>query len=214
MAAGWRDPVDFYAAHAARFDAARSRGLEERGWLDAFAALLPPGGTVLDLGCGMGEPMAAWLIGRDFRVTGVDAVPALLDRARARLPAGDWIEADMRRLDLRRRFDGILAWDSLFHLTAPAQRACIAAMADHAAPRCAVMFTSGTERGESAHPMFGEPLLHASLSTGDYRACLAAHGFQVVRQREADPTCGGRTIWLALRDDDYSRAASRRAPEE
>lgn len=214
MAAGWRDPVEFYATHAARFDAVRSRALEERGWLGAFAALLPPGGTVLDLGCGMGAPVGAWLIAQDFRLTGVDAVPALLERARVRLPAGEWIEGDMRHLDLRRRFDGILLWDSLFHLDVAAQRACFVIIATHAAPRCALLFNSGTQQGESAHPMFGEPLFHASLSARAYRACLAAHGFQVVRRVEADPACGERTIWLALKDEDHSRAASRRAPEE
>jgi hypothetical protein len=36
--------------------------------------------------------------------------------ARDRMPEQEWIVADMRRLALGRRFDGILAWDSYFHL--------------------------------------------------------------------------------------------------
>jgi hypothetical protein len=28
----------------------------------------------------------------------------------------EWLVSDMRRLALERRFDGVLAWDSLFHL--------------------------------------------------------------------------------------------------
>jgi len=197
----WRDPIAFYATHAARFDAARSRAFSERDWLAAFLALLPSGGTVLDLGCGMGEPMAAQMLARGFRVTGVDATAALLDRARARLPAGEWIEADMRGLDLRRRFDGILAWDSFFHLSGAAQRACLATFAAHAGPGCALMFNSGGAEGEAVNPLFGEPLYHASLAPEDYRALLAGHGFRVVRHVASDPACGGRTVWLAQRKD-------------
>jgi predicted TPR repeat methyltransferase len=198
---GWRDPVDFYATHAARFDAERSRALFERDWLDAFLALIPPGGTVLDLGCGMGEPNAAHMLDRGYRVTGVDATCALLDLARTRFPQGEWIEADMRGLDLGRRFDGILAWDSFFHLGIEEQRACFATFAGHAAPGAALMFTSGTGHGEIANPCFGEPLFHASLAPDEYRARLAAHGFQVVRHVEGDAACGGRTIWLAKAHD-------------
>jgi hypothetical protein len=35
--------------------------------------------------------------------------------ARERLPEQEWIVADMRRLALDRRFEGILAWHSYFH---------------------------------------------------------------------------------------------------
>jgi ubiquinone/menaquinone biosynthesis C-methylase UbiE len=44
---------------AREWDEARGRNLFERGWLDRFTALLPPGGSVLDIGCGSGEPMRA-----------------------------------------------------------------------------------------------------------------------------------------------------------
>jgi cyclopropane fatty-acyl-phospholipid synthase-like methyltransferase len=201
MAAGWRDPVDFYAAHAAAFDAERSRALNEAGWLEAFSALLPPGGTVLDMGCGMGEPMAAWLIERGYCVTGVDATAALLDLAQARFPEAEWVKADMRGLDLGRRFDGILAWDSFFHLSVAEQCACFSTFAAHAVPGAPLMFTSGAEHGEIANPLYGEPLYHASMTTDDYRALLDVHGFQVARHVVADPACGERTIWLARSHD-------------
>jgi 2-polyprenyl-3-methyl-5-hydroxy-6-metoxy-1,4-benzoquinol methylase len=194
---GWGDPIDFYIDHASHFDVTRSRALDERGWLDAFLELIPPGGSVLDMGCGMGDPIAAYLLGQGRRVTGVDAVPALLDLASARLRTGEWIEADLRDLHLGRRFDGIIAWDSLFHLDIAAQRTCFATFAAHAAPGAALLFNSGTDEGESANPMFGEPLYHASLAADAYRDLLALHGFQLVRHVVTDTACGGRTIWLA-----------------
>jgi hypothetical protein len=44
------------------------------------------------------------------------------------------IEADMRSLDLGMRFDGLIAWDSFFHVTPAAQRLMFPVFGDHAEP--------------------------------------------------------------------------------
>lgn len=199
MAPDCRDPIDFYVDHADEFDAVRSRVLYERDWLDDFLAPVPPGGSILDLGCGAGEPMAGYLLERGFAVTGIDAAEPLLRLARSRYPQARWIQADMRTLDLGERFDAILAWDSFFHLPADAQRRCISTFGAHAAPHASLLFTSGPDLGEAINPLFGEPLYHASLSPDEYRARLASQGFHVDRHVAQDPTCGERTIWLARR---------------
>lgn len=109
--------VGLYEENAAAFDAQRSRDLFEQPWLDRFAALLPEGGTILDVGCGMAEPVAAYLIGRGFRITGIDSSRAMIAMCRARFPHQEWIVDDMRALALGRTFDRVLAWYSSFHLT-------------------------------------------------------------------------------------------------
>lgn len=192
--------VELYERHARAWIEVRERFGEqycERGWLDRFAALLPPGGTVLDLGCGAGAPMAADLAGRGLRVTGVDASPALVARFRERLPEHQALVGDLRSVHLDRRFDGVLLWDSLFHLTPADQRTALAVAAAHAGQPAAVMFNSGSERGESIGRFEGEPLYHASLNAAEYRALLEELGFEVVDYRPDDPTCGGRSVWLA-----------------
>jgi O-methyltransferase involved in polyketide biosynthesis len=108
----------------------------------------------------------------------------------------------MSRLALGRRFDGIVAWDSLFHLPPEAQRTCFATIAAHAGPGCALLFNSGTEAGESVSRNFGAPLYHASLSAAAYGALLEEHGFAPLRHIVHDPDCGDRAIWLAQRRAD------------
>src|SRR3954452_3365467 len=97
--------IGFYEENAAAWDSQRGRNLFEQPWLDRFAALLPDGGSVLDVGCGMGEPIARYLIERGFAVTGFDASPSLIALCRERFPSGEWLVGDMRELSLGRRFD-------------------------------------------------------------------------------------------------------------
>ena len=70
--------VPLYRRHAAAFDAARGRHLNERDWLDRFMHLAGPAADLLDIGCGSGEPIARYLIEQGHRVTGVDASLPLL----------------------------------------------------------------------------------------------------------------------------------------
>lgn len=189
--------AELYERRARDYDRERGRLLQERAWLDRFLEGIPPDGAVLDLGCGMGEPIAAYVIAAGRSVIGVDASPTLLAIARARFPAAEWIVADMRAIALDVKVNGLLAWDSFFHLLPDEQRAMFVVFARHAAQGARLMFTSGPSEGESMGSYHGEPLYHASLSPQEYRRLLAAHGFVEDAFVAEDPSCGGHTIWLA-----------------
>ncbi len=189
--------ASLYERTAAAWDRTRSRGLMERECLDRFLARLDPGAGILDIGCGGGEPIADYLIEHGFRVTGIDSAPSLLALCRKRFPEHEWTLADMRELALGRRFDGLIAWHSFFHLVPDDQRAMFEVFARHAAPRALLMFTSGSAHGERIGEWQGEPLYHASLDAAEYERLLDAYGFEVIAHIVEDPDCGGATVWLA-----------------
>ncbi|GIT91613.1 methyltransferase [Jannaschia pagri] len=191
--------ISLYDRHAGAFAAARRQDLFERPWLDAFRTRLP-GPNVLDLGCGTGVPMAAYLIDAGCRVTGVDGAPAIIARASARFSEHTWHTADLRALPPLPPADGLLLWHSLFHLTDPAQRTLFAQLASLAKPGAPLLFTTGHTAGESYGTLEGQPLYHASLAPGTYRNLLRDAGFTLCDHRSEDPTCGGATVWLAQRD--------------
>lgn len=201
-AAGWHpasnDISALYERHAAAFDRDRGNRLVERAWFERFRQVMPQGAEVLDLGCGSGQPVARYLIEAEHRVTGIDSSPTLIDLCRARFPDQTWIAGDMRKVSLARRFGGIVAWNSFFHLTPDDQRAMFTVFSDHAEPGAALMFTSGPAAGEAIGSYQGEALYHASLATAEYGTLLAAHGFSVVQHMIEDQECGGLTVWLAL----------------
>jgi len=193
--------IDLYQRKAQDWIESRARScLFEKPWLDRFRALLPSAGLILDLGCGSAEPMARYFIQLGHPVVGVDSSPAMIDACRKRFPEQEWIVGDMRHLALQRRFSGILAWDSFFHLCHDDQRRMFPLFRAHALPNAALMFTSGPADGEAIGRFGGEPLYHASLDPAEYRSLLDRNGFRVVSHVVEDPDCGGHTIWLAQLD--------------
>ena len=134
--------IGLYDRHAQTWDSERPRSLFERPWLDRFLELVPHGGEILDIGCGSGDPIARYFIDAGHHVTGVDSSPAMIAICQARFPSKTWTTADMRTLSLGRRFEGILAWDSFFHLRPVDQRAMFPIFFRHAAANAALMFNS------------------------------------------------------------------------
>jgi SAM-dependent methyltransferase len=190
-----------YDRHGAAFDAMRTRALGEEGWLLRVAAALPPGGEVLDLGCGAGEPVAAWFIARGYGLTGVDYSRTMLDIARRRFPERAsprvaWLLADMRVVDLGRSVDGIVGWDSFFHLDPGDQRRTLAGVAAHLRPGGALLLTVGPDPGVAIGSVGGEPVYHASLGEDGYRAALDALGLATLAFVRDDAR-SGRTVLFA-----------------
>jgi cyclopropane fatty-acyl-phospholipid synthase-like methyltransferase len=190
--------IELYERHARSFDQDRNRSLQEKAWLDRFLEQVPPAGTILDIGCGMGEPIARYCIETGFEVVGLDSSPSLIALCRDRFPQAEWLVADMRAIELHRRFDGLIAWDSFFHLSATDQREMFPRLNRHAKPGAPLMFTSGTSEGERIGDYRGEPLYHASLDPSEYKHLLSINGFSVLRHIAEDPECWEHTVWLAV----------------
>lgn len=189
--------VSLYERHAADWDKDRGSYLFEKAWLDRLLALLPPRASIVDIGCGSGQPIGRYLMEKGCNITGVDSSPSLLAICKDRFPGQEWIVADMRKLSLDRRFDGILAWDSFFHLCPEDQRGMFPIFRAHAAPRAALLFTAGPSHGESISPYRGEPLYHGSLDGAEYRSLLGENGFDIVSHVVKDSSCADHTVWLA-----------------
>jgi hypothetical protein len=104
----------------------------------------------------------------------------------------------MRSLALNRKFDGLLAWDSLFHLTPDDQRSMFLVFAEHAAAAAVLMFNTGPVHGERVGKYRGDPLYHASLGPDEYVALIDSIDFELVAHAVEDwQAGGGRTVWLA-----------------
>ena len=188
-----------YEREALRYDNDRSRDLVERQWLEQFGTELPDAGAVMDLGCGAGEPIAGWLIENGYRVTGVDFALPLLELARERWPNGDWRVGDMRELDLPERFDGIICWDSFFHLTPDEQVSCMPTIARHLRPGGALLLTVGPRAAETTGAVGKGDVYHASLSPETYEKLFEESGLEVRAFCSEDPNCSNHSFLLGVK---------------
>lgn len=98
--------LNLYDTHADAFARLRSRHLMEKAWLDKFIDLLGTRGTILDIGCGNGRPIADYFIQQNYQITGVDGASAMLARAQQQFPEQRWLNLDMRQLALNKPLTG------------------------------------------------------------------------------------------------------------
>ena len=115
MVSGDSASIAFYDGEAERY-AERAHGKPAHPRLAAFASALPPGGTVLDLGCGGGQDALSFTrLG--FQVIGSDASLKIAAEAQRRTGLPIRIKK-FDELDDSEAFDGIWASASLHHVPA------------------------------------------------------------------------------------------------
>ena len=111
VAAGYDAMVDTYESWRRRIEADPSAE-----WCAELVDRLAPGATVVELGCGGGTTETRLLAER-FRLTGIDLSPAQLERARRRVPAAEYLEADITTIELPTgSLDAVAAFYVLNHV--------------------------------------------------------------------------------------------------
>ena len=109
------DTVAYYDRNAEAF-ARRTGSLDLSGLYDRFVAYLPPGGRILEAGCGVGRDVVA-MVDRGYQVVAFDASAEMVRLCRDRV-AGRAEVLQLRFEDVRWRaeFDGIWTCASLLHV--------------------------------------------------------------------------------------------------
>lgn len=187
-----------YDAIASEFASLR-KGLQakERDYLTLLLGHLPAGSTVLDLGCGTGQPIARHISVLGHRVVGVDASSALLEFARLALPGQRWIHARLEDVEFEEGiFSAVVCWDSLFHLPRAAHEGVIRKIHRWLTPGGRLMLSSGAlveEDGKGfTDTMFGREFYYDSLTPAALASTLERSGFDILLSEICTPPDGGK----------------------
>jgi ubiquinone/menaquinone biosynthesis C-methylase UbiE len=85
-------------------------------WLKKVLNYLPPGSSILDLGCGSGVP-ADTEIAKEHRITGVDISQTQINLARQNIPTGTFFHADAGSVEFSASsFDAVISFYTLEHI--------------------------------------------------------------------------------------------------
>ncbi len=182
MSGGDQATLDWYTREAAAY--ADYAGTTECPALDRFAAMLPPGGAVLDFGCGSG-----WAADRlnmaGFRACARDASPGLADEARRRYGIEVTV-GPFEDLEDIEAYDGVWAAFSLLHDGRAAMPWHLARM--HRALRPGGILYLGLKEGDGeSRDRLGR--LYTYFSGPEVHGLLDKAGFSVVAS-QTEPSAG------------------------
>ena len=161
-----------------------ARSAESADELAPLLALLAPGSTVLDLGCGTGVPIARALA-RSHTVIGVDMSGGQLALAHQQVPAASLIHADMTSVAFHpSSFDAVVSFYAIFHLPLSEHARLIARISDWLRPGGYLMATFSPDREEGyTEDFFGAEMYWSNLSLPEYRRLLENSGFDILHDR-------------------------------
>ncbi|MEU5163231.1 class I SAM-dependent methyltransferase [Streptomyces sp. NPDC020875] len=201
------DPKDLvrrgYDAASARYDEAYGAETKYRSLLGDLRRRIPAGGTVLDLGCGSGVPVARTLAAAGYRVVGVDISAVQIRRARERVPGAEFLHADATTVRFApASFDAVVSLYALIHIPLAEQPPLLRRAAEWLRPGgCFVATTghgewTGTEEDwlGSGAPMWWS---HADAATN--REWLEQAGLTVEQQEYVPEGDSGHTLFRARR---------------
>jgi SAM-dependent methyltransferase len=171
---------DAYDRLAPAYD--QSRGSDPDGELDSLITHLADRASVLDVGCGVGVPNARDLV-RRFSVTGVDSSREMVRLARANVPEGSFVHADVMSVELPpSSFDAAIAFYSVFHLPRLEQPELFRRIHGWLKPGGYFLCTL-SRRNEDAYTeddFFGGTMFWDNFGLEEYERILEQAGFSVL----------------------------------
>jgi len=122
--------------------------------MDYFATYIKPGGSVLDVGCGVGIAMSV-LTKKGFRVSGIEISPKMAAFAARRNPEATVMVGDFMEAEFNEPFDAILAF-AFIHLFPKAETPAVFRKMQSVLTPGGVAFLSSTESSESKEGLYSK----------------------------------------------------------
>jgi SAM-dependent methyltransferase len=174
-----------------RFRRSETAGLD---YLDRFCSLLTPRGRILDIGCGTGVPITKRLVERQFSVHALDISANMLAAAKRNAHATAFHHADIMTWVPTSRYDGVVAWDSIFHLTVDNQRMALEKILRMLRHQGVALITCGVHEGELISSMFNCEFYYSSPSLLRYLEMIEAFHCNIRFMEIDDGTGDGHAV--------------------
>jgi SAM-dependent methyltransferase len=186
-------------------------------YVDRVLAGLPAGSRVLDLGCGTGNPIARHVVQKGFQLVGVDQSSKMLEIARREVPRGEFIHADMVKVEFGEALAAIIAWDSAFHVERKHHAALYRKLAHSLVTGGRLLLSVGgsgsdaTTSNDSSSEgitseMFGHTFFYSAYDPKVARKLLEDAGFEIELWEIDDPSSRGHIAVIARKSSEAGAA--------
>lgn len=177
---------------------ARNNSIVNKPIID-FADRINTNGNILDIGCGTGLPIDKYFSERNFSIIGIDASDKMLEIAKSNeIKNTQFFLSDFFNFDSNERFDGIIAWDTLFHFPKQRQKDIYSKVYSLLNPGGFFLFTHGKEENEHIDEMFGEQFYYSCLSKDFVLDLMTEIGFELEYSIEEFVEGNDQRDWVVL----------------
>nr|WP_295934607.1 class I SAM-dependent methyltransferase [uncultured Dyadobacter sp.] len=179
------DKSNGYEAHATTFIRCRSKGVNGVGSpsVRQWARSLPLNATVLDVGCGAGDPISKALVDEGLTVYGIDASPSMVQTFKQNFPnIPVACEAAQDSSFFNRQFDAIISWGLIFLLPVEIQEVVIRKMANALYAGGKLLFTAPSQKMKWEDAI--TEIESTSLGAERYKELLIASGLSLIEEFE------------------------------
>jgi cyclopropane fatty-acyl-phospholipid synthase-like methyltransferase len=169
--------------------------------LAALIANLPERATVLDLGCGAGEPVAREFVTHGFRVTGVDVSLGQIERARGNVPEATFIHTDMTSVQFpAETFDAVAAFYSITHVPRNEHAALVQRIATWLRPSGLFVASFGSSEGDWLGEWLGIPMFFSHHDPEETKRLINDAGLRLEQVELVEQDNEKATfLWIAAR---------------
>jgi cyclopropane fatty-acyl-phospholipid synthase-like methyltransferase len=172
-------------------------------WLGKLLDRLEPGSSVLDLGCGSGDP-ADVEVARQHQITGVDISQTQIDLARQNVPAGYFLHGDAASVQFPvASFDAVISFYTLEHIPRQEHETLLRRIHDWLRP--GGFFLLSTEAGDVEQLVsewLGVPMFMSSLDPDTLKRLVVSAGFDLLETATESQVEQGHDVpylWLLAR---------------
>ena len=177
---------------------------EYQQWIDQLISKIPPGGRVLDLGCGCGVPVSRSLAIAGFEVVGVDFSEVQLARAGTLVPKAEFVLGDITAIDFEAEsFDAIVCLFAIIHVPLDEQPALVRNMARWLRPGGLLLLSTGNWAwtGSSSDWLGGVELWWSHADRDTYGRWLFQARLHVEKEHFVPEGDSGHALFWARRDE-------------
>jgi SAM-dependent methyltransferase len=172
-------------------------------WVAQLQERVPAGGSILDLGCGCGAPLARDLAASGYAVTGVDLSAVQIKRARQLVPTARFLHADATQLSFPpSTFDAVVSLYALIHMPLDEQPPLLNRIGGWLRPGGWLLTTTGhgAWTGSEGHWLGGDaPMWWSHADAATYRTWIEQAGLSVVAQGVIPEGDGMHALFWACR---------------
>lgn len=192
-----------YDQVAVRYEQAYGTETKYEPWLAELLGHLAPGSRVLDLGCGSGVPVAKRLAAAGHQVTGVDISEVQVQRARARVPDAEFVQADATALVYPpATYDAVVSFYALIHIPLDEQLPLLGRVAEWLRPGGLFVGTAGRDAWSGSERDWlggGAEMWWSHADAATNRSWLVQSGLVVDREEFVPEGEGGHVLFWARR---------------